>query len=303
MKLVSVVVPIYKCDDSLRLLHARVRKVFEDIETAFELIFVDDGGGFRTWEIIREIADADKSVSGLRLSRNFGQHPAIMAGIRASHGDAVLVMDCDLQDPAKMIPAFLAALSESDIVYSQRSLSGETYWRRIQSGVYIKFISWFTGNKVNHRLGSFTAINRNVATEYGKFTEPDHHFLYLLNWLGFKSVAIEIERSPRLHGKSSYRFQDRVKHAARGALFFSSRIVAIVSLIGLLVVLSGLILLVFLFVRSLGVDPVSGWLSLISSVIVLSGLNILLTSIFCFYIVRTYENSKNRPLYVISEEI
>jgi dolichol-phosphate mannosyltransferase len=188
-------------------------------------------------------------------------------------------------------------------VYSQRSLSGETYWRRIQSGVYIKFISWFTGNKVNHRLGSFTAINRNVATEYGKFTEPDHHFLYLLNWLGFKSVAIEIERSPRLHGKSSYRFQDRVKHAARGALFFSSRIVAIVSLIGLLVVLSGLILLVFLFVRSLGVDPVSGWLSLISSVIVLSGLNILLTSIFCFYIVRTYENSKNRPLYVISEEI
>jgi glycosyltransferase involved in cell wall biosynthesis len=75
------------------LLHARVRKVFEDIETAFELIFVDDGGGFRTWEIIREIADADRSVSGLRLSRNFGQHPAIMAGIRASHGDAVLVMD------------------------------------------------------------------------------------------------------------------------------------------------------------------------------------------------------------------
>lgn len=303
MKLVSIVVPVYKCQDSLRPLHDRVKEIFGHIETAFELIFVDDGGDRRTWETIREIVDADKRVKGLRLSRNFGQHPAIMAGIRASNGDAVLVMDCDLQDPVEMIPTFLAALSDADIVCSQRSVSGDSYWRRFQNQVYTKLVSWVTGNKINSRLGSFTAINRNVANEYGKFTEPDHHFLYILKWLGFKTEVINIERSPRLHGKSSYRLVDRLKHAARGALFFSSRIIGIVSLVGLLVVFCGLVLLGLILVQSLGGSPVSGWLSVMSSIIVFSGLNIVLSAVIWLYIVKTYEKSKNRPLYVISEEI
>jgi len=303
LKLVSVVVPVYKCQDSLRLLYERVKKTFEGLEAAFELIFVDDGGDQRTWEIIREIVHSDKRVKGLRLSRNFGQHPAIMAGLRASHGDAVLVMDCDLQDPVEMIPTFLAALSDVDIVCSQRSVSGDSYWRRFQNQVYTQLVSWVTGNKINPRLGSFTAISRKVAIEYGKFTEPDHHFLYILKWLGYKTEVINIERSPRLHGKSSYRLVDRLKHAARGALFFSSRVIGIVSLVGLLVVICGMLLLGLILVQSTRGSPVSGWLSVITSIIVFSGLNIVLTAVIGLYIVKTYESSKNRPLYVICEEI
>lgn len=303
MKLVSIVVPVYKCPDCLWPLHERVKEIFGPIEAAFELIFVDDGGDQRTWKTIREIVDADKRVKGLRLSRNFGQHPAIMAGLRASHGDAVLVMDCDLQDPVEMIPTFLAALSDADIVLSKRSVSGDSYWRRFQNKVYTKLVRWVTGNKINSRLGSFTAINRNVANEYGKFTEPDHHFLYILKWLGYKTEVINIERSPRLHGKSSYHLVDRLKHAARGALFFSSRVFGIVSLVGLMVAFCGLVLFGLILVQSLGGSPVSGWLSVMSSIIFFSGLNILLSAVMGLYTVKTFENSKNRPLYVISEEI
>ena len=299
---VSVVVPVFGCESSLFSLCFELRDVLTRQGGGFEILFVVDGCPDSTWQVICGLAQQVEEVRGIRLSRNFGQHPAIMAGLRAARGNKIIVMDCDKQDPIVKVPDFLELLDQFDIVFSQLTKTGDSYWRRIQSGVYVKLVSWFTGNKVNRRLGSFTAINRNVAIEYGKFTEPDHHFLYLLNWLGFKTAVIEFERSPRLHGKSSYRFRDRVKHAVRGALFFSSRLVGILLLIGLVAVLCGLLLFVVFLVRTLGGNPVPGWLSVISSVIVFSGLNILLTSIIGLYVVRTYENSKNRPLYVIAAE-
>lgn len=303
MTLVSVVAPVYRCDSTLVELYERTRDSLNSGGVDFEIIFVHDGCSEESWKKIQELAHLDKRVHGLKLSRNFGQHPAIMAGLRAAKGSKIAVVDCDLQDPIELLPRLVMEADDSEIVLSLRNTRGDSPIRRLQASIFTKLLRLLTGQTIDQRLGGISMISNKVAREYVKFSEPDHHFLYILMWLGFRTKFIEIDRSRRVSGKSSYRLFARLRHAARGIFFFSSRAIAFVAVVGLALFTVGLMLIAVVLVQSIGESPASGWLSTVSLLVLFSGFNVALTSIVGLYVTRVFEKVKERPLFVVAEEV
>jgi dolichol-phosphate mannosyltransferase len=303
MTKVSVIVPVFGCDQTLEVLTERVSKTLEPRTDDFELLFVDDGNSGDTWKIIRDLASKHKCIRGIRLSRNFGQHPAIMAGIRSARGDLLVILDCDLQDPIEEIPKFLESLASFEVAISLRKPELRSRVRSFQSAAYVKILKLLTGVSIDPRAGGLVAMTRKVANEYIQFREPDHHLLYTLDWLGFATTYIETDRHPRLNGRSSYGLVRRVKHAVRGALFHSARLVLFVALLGAALASIGALTLLFILIRAIGDAPVSGWLSTIGATILLTGFNLIVTATIALYVTRTFELAKQRPLFVVSEEL
>lgn len=301
--MISVVVPVYRCDSTLVELYERTLGVFTSKDSDFEILFVHDGCSEKSWEIIQTLAQRDTRVRGIKLSRNFGQHPAIMAGLRAARGSKIAVVDCDLQDSVELLPKFMIEAEEADIVMSLRNNRGDSLSRRFQSLIFTRILRILTGQVIDPRLGGISVVSNKVSKEYVKFNEPDHHFLYILLWLGFKTRYVEVDRTPRSTGKSSYRLFARVRHAARGVFFFSSRVISFVAIVGISMFGVGLGLLGAVLVRSIGANPISGWLSTVSLLVLFSGFNVALTSVVGLYVTRVFEKVKERPLFVIDEEV
>lgn len=299
MTKVSVVVPVFGCHSTLGALAERVGLVFEKSDHVVELILVDDGNSDQTWDAIESLAGKYGFVKGLRLSRNFGQHAAIMAGLRATTGDSAVVMDCDLQDPPELIPNLLELLADFQVVIGVRTGIFASRTRRIQATFYSWLLRVLTGSKIDPRAGSFSAISRSVIDEYVKFNERDHHYLLILNWLGFPTTHLEYDREDRSQGDSSYRLFDRIRHACRGFFFESARFLYFVAAIGLFSFLSGLLLSLFVAVRALLVKPPSGWVSLMLSTLTMSGLIVAMIAVIGLYVARSFEQIKSRPLYII----
>ena len=301
--MVSVVVPVFGCNATLEELVTRVSAVFSSDSQKLEILLVDDGNPPDTWKIIQNSVKKHSYVRGLRLSRNFGQHPTIMAGLRAARGDVLIVLDCDLQDPIDELPRFVASLAESDVAVSLRVRSGHSRLRAIQSRMYASLLKMATGTFIDTRAGGIVAMTRKVADCYIQFREPDHHMLYILSWLGFKTSYLETTRVTRAAGDSSYNLRSRVKHSMRGALFHTSRLVLGVASLGALMTFLGLGALAFALVRAIADQPAPGWLSTISASVILMGFNLIVTSVIALYVTRTFEIAKNRPLFVVADEI
>jgi dolichol-phosphate mannosyltransferase len=226
-----------------------------------------------------------------------------MAGMRCARGSLVAVLDCDLQDPVEMLPQYIALAETSDVVLSVRTDRGDGASRKLQSRVYAFALRLITGQSVNPRLGGISVLSSKVAAEYVKFNEPDHHFQFILKWLGFSANYVEIDRSGRVSGRSSYGFLSRIRHASSGLFFFPARIIGFAAGLGLTVFVLGVALLAFIFLSALNATPVSGWLSTVSLIVLFSGFNVALTSVVGIYVMRTFEKVKERPLYVIDEVV
>lgn len=301
--MISVVVPVFGCTVTLDSLVDQVSDATSTLGSALEVILVDDGNNDETWSVISSLARRAPEVSGIKLSRNFGQQAAIMAGLRASSGELVVVMDCDLQDRPADIPKLLRELEGHDVVIGLRVINHGSKLRLIQSSLYAKVLRLIAGHHIDVRAGSFSVLRRCVVNEYIKFSENDHHYLYILAWLGFRTKYVELERDTREFGSSTYSFAKRLRHAAHGLLFFSPRILYSSVLVGLAITIIGISLLGFVFSGAIFGSPVSGWASLMSVMLLFSGVNILFLSLLGIYIGRIFAQSKNRPLYVVAEII
>jgi glycosyltransferase involved in cell wall biosynthesis len=299
---ISIVVPVYGCDASLALLAHKVHHEMAAIGCLYEVILVDDGAPPMTWRIIQRLSREDNRLRGVRLSRNFGQHAAIMAGIRSSRGDLIIVMDCDLQDSVADIPRFIEQLEHSEIVVGVRSDYGASRMREFQGRIYAWVVRVLTGHRIDPRVGGMVSLRRNVADVYSQFTEPDQHFLYILDWIGFSKSQLPVKRDDRQAGTSAYRFSDRIRHAARGILFFPARIVWLLIFVGLGMLSVGSLALLVVLVQNWRDVAVPGWFSTISVLGVLSGMNLALTSLVGLYTTKVYELAKRRPNYVVSDE-
>jgi len=298
---VSVIVPVYGCRDCLESLLERVCAVLRSSGRTFEILLVDDFSTDGGWNLIEEISRSTTEVRGIRLSRNFGQHIAIMAGLRESRGESMVVMDCDLQDPPELIPDLLRGLMSHQVAIAVKIGKHQSYVRRLQARVYGKVLNVVTGLQTTNGLSGFVALRRAVVDQYVKFSEPDQHLLHILQWLGFDAMHIAYERPAREVGQSSYGFWSRARHALRGLLFETSRLLYIFASLGITIAISGLAGVVFVLARSVGGNSISGWPSTISAVVFLGGVSIFIQSIIGLYVARTFQLSKNRPLYVIGE--
>jgi polyisoprenyl-phosphate glycosyltransferase len=295
----TVVVPVYQCADCLSSLCSELVKVCSPLVSDFEIILVDDGSRDGGWDAILAEAKKFAPVRGVKLSRNFGQHMAVTAGIAESRGLKIIVMDCDLQDPPALIGSFLEASQSHEIVFSRRSTRRQPWHRRVFSNLYSKLLSALTGFSVDSEASSFTLISRRVAQEFLRFQDRSRHYLYILRWLGFSHITLEYDQAARFSGKSSYSFRSLVSHAMTGILFQSGRFLSWITYMGLAAALASFGLGILYIVTYFWFTPPPGWTALAVLIVGMGGVTLVCIGVCGLYIGQIFEQVKGRPLYVV----
>jgi len=216
----SVVVPVYSCEASLRELHRRLTESLAWTEGSYELVFIEDRSPDDSWGVLEELAQNDPHMRAFRLSRNFGQHAAITAGLSKARGRRTVVMDCDLQDPPEEIRRLYdKAVEGYDIVLARRTQKRSSLFRRLASKGYFALLNTFAGTAIDPGHGSFSIIDRKVVDSFLEFKDRDRHYLFVLYWLGYNQASIEYEHAPRASGKSAYTVRRLLAHALGGVFF------------------------------------------------------------------------------------
>jgi glycosyltransferase involved in cell wall biosynthesis len=301
---VSVVVPVYGCGATLRLLHERLSKVLPELASDYEVIYVDDRAPDGSWRILRELAERDPHVIACQLSRNFGQQIAITAGLEQCSGDYVVVMDCDLQDPPEFIGKLLAtARGGFDIVFAKRKSAYRSPIRGLAGRQYFRLLSFLSGSRFDEELGAFSILSRRVAKAFLQFRERDRHYLMILYWLGFEATTVEYDREIRSIGKSSYSLKKLIFLGLSGMFFATTRLLHWVIYGGFVLAAAGTLLALYYIISWFVDGSVPGWTSLIVAQLVVGGLVILSVGITALYVGKIFEASKQRPLYVMQDRI
>ena len=301
---VSIVSPVYQAQGLVSPLVERLQLALESTYPDFELVLVDDGSEDQSWLEIVNAANQNSRVVPVRLSRNFGQHIAIAAGLDFCRGDIVVVMDCDLQDVPEEVPRLIAALEQNDhcdCVVALRIQRKDELMKRISSRLFYVILNLTTGMQLDYRAANFGAYSRRMINAVQSLREPDRSFPFFVRWVGFERAYLEVEHAPRAMGKSSYSLSKLLKLAVGIGMGVSDRPMRIVMGIG--AALSGVSFMAgsLVLVRYLlGQVSEPGYASLILSFLFFSGVIILVLGFVGLYIGRTFIASKDRPLYVLS---
>jgi polyisoprenyl-phosphate glycosyltransferase len=298
----SVVVPVYGCAPCLKTLHERVSKTLSGSVPDHELIFVDDASRDGAWPVLEALAAADPKVRGVKLSRNFGQHAAITAGLAESKGERVVVLDCDLQDPPEEIPRLLAKAAEGfDVVYARRLGKKHSLFRRAASALYFWLVRKLNKHALSEDFGSFSVISRRVVDAYLGFHDHDRHYLMIVGWLGFPSAVIDYEHRPR-RGSSSYTIPGLIRHAFDGLFFQTTALLRWIVYFGLLVSFAGLALAAYIFGNYFFRSVQPGWTSLSVLILLMGGVSIISTGVAGLYLGKVFDQVRQRPLYVVEKK-
>jgi len=304
MKELSVVVPVYGCANCLHALYSRLTSTLKQIEADYELILVDDCARDNAWPTLEELARNDRNVIAIRLSRNFGQHAAITAGLSKCNGKWAVVMDCDLQDPPEVILQFIEESRKGcDIVYARRLQKKHSIFRRVSARFYSWILHTFTKSRIDGDFGSFSMISRKVIDAFLLFKDEDRHYLQILHWLGFSYSAIDYEHSDRFAGQSSYNFRTLVSHALEGLFFQTTELLKWIVYFGFFISFMGLVLSGFYTIQYFAYDIQPGWTSLVVLILLMGGFIITSLGVVALYIGRIFEQVRQRPLFVIDKVI
>jgi dolichol-phosphate mannosyltransferase len=298
----SVVVPVYGCADCLTALHDRLTNSVSGVTDSYELVLVDDRSRDQGWEVLRELARRDPHVRAFRLSRNFGQHAAITAGLSQARGRWAVVMDCDLQESPEDIPRLWAAAGEGyDVVRTVRRGRRHPRPKRWASRVYRRLT---LETDVRPDYSTLSLISRRVIDAFLRLRDRDREYMIALDWLGFDSTTIEIDHADRHAGESAYSFGHLVRVALDGMFFRSTVLLRVVVLVGFAVALVGVALAAYevvdRFVRPEKAVP--GYTSLAVLLLVLAGFIIVSVGVVGLYVGRIFEQVKDRPLFLIDAQ-
>ncbi len=300
----SVVVPVYGCAGCLLELQQRLTKVLKTVTPQYEIIYVEDRGNDDSWEFLKRIAKKDKKVKAYRLSRNFGQHAAVTAGLFHSQGRWTVVMDCDLQDPPEDIPRlYRKALEGFDIVLMKRKNKKLSIFRRTAAAIYFKFINSFTTEHLNGVYGSFSILSQKVKHSFLRLNDVNRHYLFILRWLGFKTAYLEYEHGERFAGKSSYSLKSLLTHGFNGVFFQTTVLLRWIVYVGFVVSLLGWLSAFYILYLYYFYSIQPGWTSLAILTLIIGGFIIISTGITGLYIGKIFDQVKKRPLYVIDQVI
>jgi len=300
----SVVIPVYGCADCLEALYQRLTAVLQACTPSYEIILVDDCAPDGAWGVIRRLSEQDSRVRGLRLSRNFGQHAAITAGLAECAGARAVVMDCDLQDPPEAIPAlYEQARAGHDIVLARRKRKKQSPFRQIAASLYFRALGAVSRHRFDGEYGAFSIISRPVIDAYLRFRDRDRHYLFILYWLGFDATAIDYEHAPRHSGKSAYSLRSLLSHGLQGLVFQTTTLLRWIIYLGFLVSGAGAVLAGYLLYIYVARTPPPGWTSLAVLILMIGGFILISTGVTGLYIGKIFEQVKDRPLYVIDKRV
>lgn len=305
MPLISVVTPVYKAESILPALYQRLKTSLETITKDFEIIFVNDDSPQNDWNVICSLASADSRVKGINLSRNFGQHHAITAGLDHAAGDWTVVMDCDLQDQPEEIPRLYAkGLEGYDIVFARRFRGKVSLFKRCTSYVFYRIYESLIGERMDGGIANFSIISRKVLISMRKLHEHSRTYSLFLRWVGFKSASIDVEHAERFEGKTSYTLRRLLNLALDSIVAQSNKPLRFSIGIGFAMSAISLAFMVYLFVRYFFVGiGVEGWTSVMVSIWFIGGLLFVILGILGLYIGKTYDEAKNRPLYLVMDTV
>jgi len=303
--LISVVSPIYGCKTCLQELYIRLRQTLETISPEFEIILVNDASPDGAWETILELSKKDQRVKGLNLSRNFGQHYAITAGLDYCNGEWVVVMDCDLQDvPEEISRLYNKAKEGFDIVLAQRINRRDSFIKKGLSKIFYSILSYLTESKQDYKVANFGIYNKKVINAILNMKDYIRYFPTMVRWVGFRSETIEVIHSERYSGGTSYSVKKLLKLALDIVLSFSDKPLRLTIKLGLGISFLAILYAIYNFFRYFnGQIAVTGWTSLIFSIWFLSGVIIFILGIVGLYVGKTFEKVKNRPTFIIMDKI
>jgi dolichol-phosphate mannosyltransferase len=300
----SVVVPVYKSKECLEELHRRLAAALRTITEDYEIILVEDCGGDGSWEVIVELAARDARVTGLQMSRNFGQHYAITAGLDQSRGDWVVVMDGDLQDAPEEIPRLYAkALEGYDVVVARRVGRTDDAPKLFASSLFYALFHYFSDVPhvlYDESIGNFRIISRRVADAFGRMRERLRIFSGMVDWMGFPMASVDVAHGKRFAGESSYDFRKLALLAKDVIIAYSNKPLRLAVNFGLGISGVSFAFGSYIIYRKLtqGI-PIVGWTSLIVSIYFMGGLTLTLIGVIGIYLGEAFDEMKQRPLYIV----
>lgn len=300
---ISVVIPMYGCRKAINELYDRLTKTLSEITLDYEIIMVNDCCPQNSWEDIQSLCQRDNHVVGINLSRNFGQHKAILAGLDVCEGEEVVVMDCDLQDRPEHIKSLHDKLQEGyDVVWGKRVNRKDSKVTVALSKAFYAVCNLFTDKYVDSNVCNFSIARKKVIKAQCEMREANRDFSFFQQWLGFNSTTIELEADERFEGKSSYSLIRRIRLACSIITSQSNKPLYFSIYFGVIFVIISLAMIVYSLINYYAFgDVVEGWTSLMISIYLVGGIVLLFLGNIGIYIGNIFEESKHRPLYVISD--
>ncbi|MFC0605135.1 glycosyltransferase family 2 protein [Winogradskyella pulchriflava] len=301
---ISVVSPVYMAEKIVPELVKRITAELELITNDFEIILVDDCGPDNSWQKIQEECKNKSFVKGIKLSRNFGQHYAISAGVANAKGDVIVLMDCDLQDNPKDIHLLLQKHKEGyDVVFTKRKKRKHTFVKRVNAYIYNRLFTFFSKGDYDINSGSLVLFTKRVGEEFNKLQDTDRLYLQMLKWIGFKSTVVTVEHNKRFEGKSSYSFFKLVKIGIQGWTSHSDKLLKLSVYLGLVLSLISFIASISIVIKYFFYNLLPGWPSIIVTILFSTGVILMSIGVLGLYVGKIFVQSKNRPLYIIDKSV
>ncbi|WP_432712530.1 glycosyltransferase family 2 protein [Pedobacter sp.] len=302
---ISIVSPVYKAEHIIEQLVAEIKKAMLALKCSYEIILIDDRSPDQSWEKMKILSHENPEVKSLRLSRNFGQHPAIMAGLAQAKGEWVVVMDCDLQDQPKEIVRLYAAAQEGyEIVLAKRVNRADRFSKRLGSKVFSIVYTYFTDVKYDNQVANFGIYHQKVVQSVLSICDYIKFFPLFVNLAGFNSRSIAVEHAERYAGNSSYSYGKLISLAFNAIISFSNKPLKLFVKFGLTISVLAFIVGIYYLYKALANEiAILGYSSIIVSIWFLSGVIITTIGITGIYIGKIFDQTKHRPIYIIDEMI
>ena len=305
--MLSVIVPAYNEEEVLPIFHDRLVTALanvKELEGRWEVVYVNDGSKDATLRILKELQLTDPAIGVAALSRNFGKEAAMSAGLKLARGDAVILIDADLQDPPELIGDMVRVwLQGADVVNMKRSSrQGETWFKKASAAWFYKVINWLSEVHIPENVGDFRLLSRRSVDALNQLPERNRFMKGLFAWIGYKQVVVEYDRHPRAAGETKWPYLKLLNFAIEGITGFSVVPLRLASYAGFLTAFSAFVYALFLLVKTLTIgDSVKGFPTLILTILILGGLQLMAMGIIGEYLGRLFMESKRRPLFLIDE--
>jgi polyisoprenyl-phosphate glycosyltransferase len=305
MKKITILIPAYNEEEVLEPLFKRLDELADkNKDYDFEFLFVDDGSRDKTLEIIKDYAKKDERVAYISLSRNFGKEIAMSAGFDRVTGDAMVIIDADLQDPPELIPEMLKYWEEGyeDVYAKRESRDGETWFKKFTSTMYYRILQKSTRIPIQVDTGDFRLLDKRCVEALQHIRESQRYTKGMFSWIGFKKKEITYKRDPRVAGKTKWNYSKLINFAIDGITSFTTAPLRLATFVGLFVSLFSFVFVVIVLIRTLFLgDAIVGYSSMMAVILFLGGVQLLSLGIIGEYLGRIFNETKNRPLYFVGE--
>ena len=305
MKKISIIIPAYNEEESLPILYTRIEEVINKINNyEFEILFVNDGSKDKTIQIIKKMREKDNRICYVDFSRNFGKEIAMIAGLDYAKGDAVIFMDADLQDPPELIPELVKYWEQGydDVYAKRRSRKGETWLKKFTSKMYYKVLQKLTRIEIQKDTGDFRLLDRRCVNALKKLRETQRNTKSMFSWIGYNKKEVLYDRDPRIAGKTKWNYMKLFDLAIDGITSFTTSPLRISTFLAIPTFIVLFIYFIYVIAKTFVVhEPIQAFQAIILLILFFSGIQILLFGIIGEYLGRIFNETKNRPLYLVNE--